>query len=238
MRINKYLARSGVASRRHADRLIIQGRVKVNGQVVEQPGVQINRQNDVVEVDGKVVSPETGTFYIMLNKPAGYLVSTRDPHHNKLVTSFLKEFKGRVFPVGRLDYDSSGLLIFTNDGLLAFRLNHPRYQVEKTYRIECQGVITEAVLKKLQDGIQLEDGFTAPAKAVLISRNDQKSVVHITIHEGRKRQVRRMFKKVGSPVLKLQRIAYGNLKLGDLKEGNFVHIKQAELNKLRDLVGI
>ena len=163
MRINKYLAQSGVASRRHADNLILQGRVKINDQTISKLGLQVDQDKDIVEVDGKVVSPETGAFYIMLNKPRGCLVSAKDPHHKKLVTSYLKEYKGKVFPVGRLDYDSSGLLVFTNDGLLAFRLNHPRYKVEKTYEVECEGAITSTAIKEMQEGLLLDDGPTAPA---------------------------------------------------------------------------
>jgi 23S rRNA pseudouridine2605 synthase len=238
MRINKYLARSGVASRRRADKLILQGRVKINGRTVNKLGLQVSRQNDIVEVDGKVISPETGAFYIMLNKPPGCLVSTSDPHHKKLVISYLKDYKGKVFPVGRLDYDSSGLLLFTNDGLLAFRLNHPRYKVEKTYEVECEGIITKTALKKMQQGIMLEDGPTAPAKTRLINHKEASSIVHIAIHEGRKRQVRRMFKKIGYPVLNLKRIAYGSLKLGNLAEGSFRPVNKIQLKKLQDLVGL
>jgi len=238
MRINKYLARSGVASRRHADNLILQRRVKINGQTVAELGIQVQENSDIIEVDGKIVSPKTGAFYLMMNKPPGFLVSTRDPHHKKLVTSFLNNYKGKVFPVGRLDYDSSGLLFFTNDGQLAFRLSHPRYEVEKTYEVECKGIITDSALKKLQNGIMLEDGLTSPAKTSLIRKNETISVIHITIHEGRKRQLRRMFKTVGYSVQSLKRISYGNLKLGNLDEGKFVLINQAQLKALKALVGL
>lgn len=238
MRINKYLARSGIASRRQADRLILQGRVKLNGLMVTKPGIQIQEHKDIVEVDGKVVSLTTEYYYIMLNKPPGYLVSARDPHHDKLVTSLLKQYKGKVFPIGRLDCESSGLLLFTNDGELAFRLSHPRFAVEKTYEVVCQGTITDLILKTLQEGIVLDDGPTAPAVARLISKTMSTSVVQITIHEGRKRQVRRMFKKIGYPVKFLKRIAFSSLKLGDLEEGEFVHIKKSEVKKLHSLVGL
>jgi len=238
MRINKYIALSGVASRRHADNMILQGRVKINGQTVAKLGIQVQENNDVIEVDGKVVSPKTGAYYLMMNKPPGCLVSAKDPHHKKLVTSLLKNYKGKVFPVGRLDYDSSGLLFFTNDGQLAFRLSHPRYKVEKTYEVECKGIITDSALKKLQNGIMLEDGLTSPAKTNLVRRNETLSVVHITIHEGRKRQLRRMFKTVGYSVQNLKRISYGNLTLGNLDEGKFVLINQTTLLALKALVGL
>ncbi len=238
MRINKYLARSGVASRRHADNLILQGRVKLNGKSVNQLGLQVQEHKDVVEVDGKIVSPEKGSYYIVMNKPAGYLVSARDPHHKRLVTSLLKKFRGKVFPVGRLDLDSSGLLFFTNDGMLAFRLSHPKYEVDKTYEVECAGSISDPMLKKLEQGVTLADGRTAPAKARLIKRDQYSSTVHITIHEGRKRQIRRMFDKVGFPAQRLKRIAFGNLKLGNIEEGKFVHISKSQLKRLRALVGL
>ncbi|MCP4580162.1 MAG: rRNA pseudouridine synthase [candidate division Zixibacteria bacterium] len=238
MRINKYLARSGVASRRHADNLILQGRVKVNGNSIKQLGVQVHDYKDIVEVDGRIVSPEKGTYYIMLNKPPGFLVSTRDPHHKRLVTSLLKGYKGKVFPVGRLDFDSSGLLIFTNDGMLAFRLSHPRYQVNKTYEVKCKGAIEDSKLRLLEKGVMLEDGITAPAKTRLLSKTKESSTVQITIHEGRKRQVRRMFKNVGHPVTCLKRVSFGNLKLGTLAEGKFMQIKKSQLIKLKNLVGL
>lgn len=238
MRINKYIASSGVASRRHADNLILEGRVKINGQTVAKLGIQVQENNDVIEVDGKVVSPKTGAFYLMLNKPPGFLVSARDPHHKKLVTSLLKSYKGKVFPVGRLDYDSSGLLFFTNDGQLAFRLSHPRYKVDKTYEVECKGIIADSALKKLKNGIMLEDGLTSPAKASLVRKNETMSVIHITIHEGRKRQLRRMFKTVGYSVQNLKRISYGNLELGNLDEGKFVVVDQTQLIELKALVGL
>jgi 23S rRNA pseudouridine2605 synthase len=230
------LARSGIASRRHADTLILQGRVKLNGQPVTKPGIQVKEDKDIVEVDGKIISPETGSYYIMLNKPAGYLVSSRDPHHNKLVTLLLREYKGKVFPIGRLDRESSGLLLFTNDGELAFRLSHPRFAVEKTYEVVCQGTITDSTLETLRKGIVLEDGPTAPASVKLIHKTMTTSVIQMTIHEGRKRQVRRMFKKVGYPVKSLKRIAFGGLSLGNLEERKFIHIKKSEVKKLRSLV--
>lgn len=227
-----------MASRRHADNLILQGRVKINGILVNQLGMQIQDYKDVVEVDGKVVSPERGTFYLMMNKPPGYLVSTRDPHHKRLVTSLLKNYQGKVFPIGRLDFDSSGLLIFTNDGNLAFRLSHPRFKVKKTYEVVCQGHIDEASLEKLETGVVLEDGLTAPASVKLIERGENNSLVQITIGEGRKRQVRRMFDAVGFPVISLKRISFGNLRLGNLAEGSFVHLKRGQLKQLQSLVGL
>jgi 23S rRNA pseudouridine2605 synthase len=227
-----------VASRRFADNLIRQGRVKINGILVKQLGMQVDDNQDVVEVDGRIVSPEKGSFYLMMNKPPGFLVSTRDPHHKRLVTSLLKGYKGKVFPVGRLDYDSSGLLLFTNDGNLAFRLSHPRFKVNKTYEVICDGVISKETLKKLEDGVMLDDGLTAPARTRLIKVESDYSQASITIHEGRKRQVRRMFELVGHPVKSLKRTSFGNLRLGNLAEGSFIHLKRGQLQILRTMVGL
>jgi 23S rRNA pseudouridine2605 synthase len=238
MRINKFLARSGVASRRQAESLVEEGRVKLNGQIINELGVQVDETKDIVEVDGKPVSPTTGTIYLMLNKPPGYLVSSRDPHHDKLVTLLLGEYKGKVFPVGRLDFESSGLLLFTNDGELAFRLSHPRYGVKKNYEAVIAGSISEHDLAELDKGIILDDGPTAPSHSVLVSKSNTTSIIRITLHEGRKRQVRRMFEKIGFPVVQLKRIEFGGLKLDNLKEGKFIKLKASDVIKLQQQVGL
>jgi len=237
MRINKYLARSGVASRRQADNMILQGKVEINGKVTRELGIQVDAGSDIIKVDGKVVSPEKGTYYLMLNKPAGYLVSAKDPHHKNLITKLLKQYKGKVFPVGRLDYDSSGLLLFTNDGQLAFRLSHPRFKVDKTYEVICEGKVQSDDLKRLREGIMLKDGMTAPAEAILIKDGDSVSIVKLIIHEGRKRQVKRMFGMLGHKVVRLRRIAYGNLVLGNLAEGKFRLLNETQLKGLKKSVG-
>jgi 23S rRNA pseudouridine2605 synthase len=238
MRINKFLARSGVASRRQAELLVEQGRVKINGQLINELGVQVDEKADVVEVDGHPVSPTTGTIYLMLNKPPGFLVSSRDPHHDKLVVSLLGEYKGKVFPVGRLDFESSGLLLFTNDGELAFRLSHPRFGVEKTYEIIVAGSVNEQHLAELDKGVVLDDGPTAPSHSVLVSKTNTTCIIRITLHEGRKRQVRRMFEKIGYPVIELKRIEFGGIKLENLKEGKFVKLKPGDVKKLQSQVGL
>jgi 23S rRNA pseudouridine2605 synthase len=238
MRINKYLARSGVASRRQADQLVEQGRVKINGQIINELGIQVDENNDKVEVDGKQVSPTTGTIYLMLNKPPGYLVSSKDPHHDMLVIALLGEYKGKVFPVGRLDFESSGLLLFTNDGELAFRLSHPRFGVEKTYEVVVAGSVGEEQLAEMDKGVILDDGPTAPSHSVIVSNTKNTCVIRITLHEGRKRQVRRMFEKIGFPVVALKRIEFGGLKLGNLKEGKFIILKDTDVAKLKVQVGL
>lgn len=238
MRINKYLARSGAGSRRRADLLILQGRVKVNGKVVRELGIQIDDREDIVELDGKLVSPTAGAIYLMLNKPSGYLVSARDVHHKKLVGELLGKYKGKVFPVGRLDFESSGLLLFTNDGELAFRLSHPRYGVRKTYEAHLAGSIGNDEIEILKKGIILDDGPTAPAEAEIISRSRTTSRVTIIIHEGRKRQIRRMFDKLGFPVIELKRVAYGYLTIDKLREGEYRLLNPAEVASLKKLVGL
>lgn len=238
MRINKFLARSGVASRRQAELFVAQGRVKINGKTISELAVQVDETKDIVELDDKPVSPAMGAIYLMLNKPPGYLVSSKDPHHDKLVTALLGEYKGKVFPVGRLDFESAGLLLFTNDGELAFRLSHPRFGVEKTYEAVIAGCISSQELANLDKGIVLDDGPTAPTHSVLVSTTKTTCVIHITLHEGRKRQVRRMFEKIGFPVIHLKRIEFGGLKLDNLKEGKFVKLKASDVKKLQQQVGL
>ncbi|NLI14871.1 MAG: rRNA pseudouridine synthase [candidate division Zixibacteria bacterium] len=238
MRINKFLARSGVASRRQAELLVEQGRVKLNGQIIRELGVRVDETKDIVELDGKQVSPAMGAIYLMLNKPPGYLVSSKDPHHDNLVTALLGEYRGKVFPVGRLDYETAGLLLFTNDGELAFRLSHPRFGVKKTYEVVLAGNIGKNELAELDKGIILDDGPTAPTYSVLVSTSKTTSVVRITLHEGRKRQVRRMFEKIGFPVIHLKRIEFGGLKLNNLKEGKFIKLTPSDIMKLRKQVGL
>ncbi len=205
---------------------------------IKELGIRIDDENDVVEVDGKTVSPATGTIYLMMNKPPGYLVSARDPHHEKLVSGLLREYKGKVFPVGRLDFESSGLLLFTNDGELAFRLSHPRYGVKKTYEARLAGAIGEAEIEQLRKGIVLDDGPTAPAEAHIVSAARTMSLVRITIHEGRKRQVRRMLASLGFPVIALKRVAYGCLRLENLPEGKYRLLEPVQVEKLKALVGL
>ncbi|GAV24632.1 RNA pseudouridine synthase [Carboxydothermus islandicus] len=233
-RLQKYLARAGVAARRDAEQLILAGRVKVNGKVVKELGFKVS-DRDVVEVDGRIVKPEK-LVYILMYKPAGYITTVDDPFGRPTVLSLLAgKVKERVFPVGRLDMNTEGLLILTNDGDLAMALTHPKHRVPKTYLALVRGTPNRAKLKELEQGVLLEDGYTAPAKVNFKKPEGKNSWIEITIHEGRKRQVRRMFKKIGHPVLKLIRTRIGFLTGYGLKKGSFRYLTPAEVLKLKRL---
>jgi len=238
IRLNKFLSQAGVASRRAADRLIEEGRVKVNGRVVQELGCKIDDQKDRVKIDGKKVEKDERLVYILLNKPAGYLVTLKDPFARPTVLDFLPSLKKRVFPVGRLDSDSEGILLLTNDGELANRLTHPSYNIKKTYLVKIKGEPDLARLIKLEKGIFLDGEKTAPAKVVLLAHNPKKSLLKIEIHEGRKREVRRMCEAMGHKVLELRRIAFAGLTLGKLKSGQWRCLTGKEILKLKKKVGL
>ena len=226
MRLNAYLARAGVASRRGADEVILAGRVRVNGE----PG-QLNTfvgAADRVEVDGREVAPQR-LAYVLLNKPAGVLTTARDPQRRRTVVELLPS-EPRVVPVGRLDADTTGALLLTNDGPLAHRLAHPRYGVEKTYEAEVEGDPDEAALKRLRDGVELEDGPTAPARV----RRLGPGRVELVLHEGRKHQVKRMLAAVGHPVVRLQRSGYAGLTVDGLEPGAWRRLEPVEVERLRE----
>jgi len=225
VRLNAYLARAGVASRRKADDLIKAGRVTVNGR----PG-QLNtfvQQHDVVEVDGERVEKQQLT-YLLLNRPRGTVTTANDPQGRTTVVDLVPA-ETRVVPVGRLDVDTTGALLLTNDGELAHRLAHPRYGVEKTYVVEVEGEPTDATLEQLQTGVELDDGATAPAKARRLTKN----VLELTIHEGRNRQVKRMLEAVGHPVTRLHRSEYAGLDVEGLEPGEWRELTRAEVERLR-----
>jgi 23S rRNA pseudouridine2605 synthase len=227
MRLNAYLARAGVASRRRADELIKAGRVRVNGE----PG-QLNTfvsSFDVVEVDGKPVRAQR-LVYVLLHKPAGTVTTAHDPQGRATVVE-LVDLPERVVPVGRLDVDTTGALLLTNDGPLAHRLAHPRYGVEKTYVVDVEGVPGDATLRRLEQGVQLDDGPTAPARV----RRLTPSTLELAIHEGRNRQVKRMLESVGHPVRRLHRSAYAGLTLDGLAPGSWRELVPDELRRLRDV---
>jgi pseudouridine synthase len=225
MRLNAYLARAGVSSRRAADELIKAGRVTVNGE----PG-QLNtfvERGDEVEVDGRPVAAQRLT-YVLLNKPAGTVTTARDPQGRPTVVE-LVDVPERVVPVGRLDADTTGALLLTNDGPLAHRLAHPRYGVEKVYEVEVEGQPDDEALRRLADGVELEDGLTAPARARLLAP----STIELALHEGRKHQVKRMCEAVGHPVVRLHRSRYASLGLGDLAPGSWRELDAKEISELR-----
>jgi 23S rRNA pseudouridine2605 synthase len=226
VRLNAYLARAGIASRRKADELIKAERVTVNGE----PG-QLNTfvgGSDRVEVDGRLVAPQ-GLAYVLLHKPAGVVTTARDPHGRRTVVE-LVDLPERVVPVGRLDADTTGALLLTNDGELAHRLAHPRYGVEKTYVVDVSGHVTNEVLETLASGVELEDGRTAPARARRLAR----SRVELILHEGRKHQVKRMLEALGHPVVRLHRSAYAGISADDLEPGAWRELSDNEVAGLKE----
>ncbi|HOQ76007.1 MAG TPA: pseudouridine synthase [Thermoclostridium sp.] len=231
MRLQKYLSRCGIASRRHAEDMIREGRIKVNGVTVTEMGTTVS-PGDLVECDGEPVAPGEKPVYIMLNKPAGYVTTVSDPEGRKTVMDLTDGVNERVYPVGRLDYDTEGLLILTNDGDFAYRNTHPKHQVSKTYIAEVEGEPSRETLQKLRDGVMLDGRPTSPAKVELIRQKKRCAVLRITIHEGRNRQVRRMCEAVGHPVRSLKRVAIGGLRLGSLKPGEWRYLSAKELKKI------
>jgi 23S rRNA pseudouridine2605 synthase len=234
MRLAKYLALCGVASRRHAERLVSSGRVFVDGDRVTDPARDVDESNELL-VDGQAISPEPHEYY-MVNKPKGVVSTAHDPEGRRKVTS-LAPSKARLYPIGRLDADSTGLILLTNDGELANRLTHPRFEVEKTYRARVVGRVSEQALSKLSSGVELEDGRTAPAKVAVLKRGRDWTLLELVIHEGRKRQVRRMLEAVGHIVTELERTRFGPLALGRLERGKTRRLRPAEVGRLRDAGG-
>ena len=230
MRLNAYLARAGVASRRGADELIKAGRVLVNGRSGEL-GTFVGA-DDTVEVDGRPVAKQR-LAYRLLNKPAGTVTTARDPQGRPTVVALVPA-EPRVVPVGRLDADTAGVLLLTNDGRLAHRLAHPRYEVDKVYEVEVEGVLSAAALRRLAEGIDLEDGRTAPARA----RTLGKGRLELTIHEGRNRQVKRMLEAIGHSVRRLRRSRYAGLTSAGLAPGEWRDLSRDEIAALRRLVGL
>ena len=233
IRLQKYLASCGVASRRKAETLIQEGRVSVDGKVVTEMGLKVTPGLQEIRCNGKVVRPDQEKpVYILLNKPQGVVTTLSDPQGRPVVTSLLKNIKERVFPVGRLDFNTEGALLLTNDGDLAHKILHPKFETTKTYEALVKGVPTKDFIRKLEKGIMLDGRKTWPATLVLVKRSERNSVWRITIHEGRKHQVRKMFGAIDHPVLHLKRTAYGHLSLGSLKSGAYRFLKPNELKKI------
>ena len=237
IRLQKVLAQAGVASRRAAEDLIFRGRVEVNGSVVKEQGRRVDPVHDVIRVDGARIPPQAQHLYVVMNKPRGVVSTMEDPHGRPALQEFVVAFtEERLFHVGRLDAETEGLLILTNDGEFSQRMMHPSFEVPKVYLAEITGVITEASLKNLRKGITLEDGPVLPDKVELIQRGADRSLVRVTLHEGRNRIVRRMFDEIGQPVRQLSRIAIGPVRLGELKPGTLRELTREELGSLLDLV--
>lgn len=234
MRINKFLASCGIASRRNSEQYVLEGRVKVNGKVVTALSTEIREDKDVVTLDGKVVSLPKKHIYLMMNKPKGFICSVSDDRERKTIIDLLpEEFKNkRVFPIGRLDYDSEGLLLLTTDGDLANRLMHPSGDVNKTYVCKVEGQVLEADIAKLRKGVELDGSLTKKAKIKLLEFDGKLSRYEITISEGRNRQIRRMFETINKEVVFLRRVAIGDLRLGGLYRGETRELKPEEIEYL------
>ena len=232
MRLQKYMAECGVASRRKAEEMIAAGLVSVNGRIITEMGVQVE-EGDEVRVSGRLIRPESAKRYILYHKPAGEVTTVSDPEGRPCVLDHFRDQPVRLYPVGRLDYDSEGLLLLTNDGALTERLLHPSHEVVKVYLARVTGQVTPEEIGRLCRGILLDDHKTAPAKARIIRQETFATQVLIAIHEGRNRQVRRMFEEIGHQVLQLRRVRFGPLELGALPRGQWRELTEEELRRLR-----
>lgn len=235
VRLQKFLAQSGVASRRKSEELIAQGKVKVNGKKVTEMGVKVTKK-DVIEVDGVPLTKEDNVYFL-LYKPRGIISAVSDDKGREVVTDLLPGVRERIFPVGRLDYDTSGLLLLTNDGEFTNKLTHPSNEVEKVYVAKVRGLPTPRELEKLEKGVFIDGRRTAPAKVLIISRDKktETSIVELVIHEGRNHQVKKMLESVGFPVMKLKRERYGDLDLSGLRPGQYRNLTPQEIKDLMNL---
>ncbi|MDI7247288.1 MAG: pseudouridine synthase [Bacillota bacterium] len=234
-RLQKVLAEAGVASRRRSADIIRDGRVQVDGVVVREPGARVDPVHVEIRVDGKPITVDDEKAYVLLNKPAGYLCTARDPQGRPTVLDLVPCAGRRLFPVGRLDFDTEGILLLTNDGDAAYALTHPRFEVPKTYMARVEGTPGERALEALRRGVRLGDVVTAPAKVEVIGGDDESALLTLEIHEGRKREVRNMLRAVGHPVIHLKRVRLGRLVLGDLAPGSWRHLSREEVRWVRRL---
>lgn len=236
IRLQKVLAQAGVASRRASEELIAEGRVEVNGQIVTEQGTRVNPERDTIRVDGSRIPPPRRHLYLVLNKPRGVVSTMDDPQARPDLNQYVPRHQ-RLFHVGRLDTDTEGLLILTNDGDFANKLAHPSHEVPKTYLAEVEGRVDNKTLRRLQKGLLLDDGPIKPDKVRLVTRADNRSLVQLTLHEGRNRIVRRIFDSIGHPVRQLSRIAIGPVGLGQLAIGTTRELTREELGGLLDIIG-
>lgn len=234
MRLNKYLADCGVDSRRNCDEIIAQGRVKVNGKTITRLGVDVDPENDSVSLDGRRLRQKRRDVYVMLHKPKGVVCTAKDDKGRKTVLD-LVDVKARLFPVGRLDYDTEGLLLLTTDGQLAQTLTHPSHHIPKTYVARIFGELSEEEEKSLEKGVLLDGALTQPASVKVVEKDDRTSRIEITIFEGRNRQVRRMLESFGKDVEFLKRVSVGELRLGGLSRGKYRFLTEKEINYLKSL---
>ncbi|GJL54134.1 MAG: pseudouridine synthase [Nitrospirales bacterium] len=235
-RLQKVIARSGISSRRQAELFIKQGRVTVNGKTVTVMGTCVDPKRDHIKVNSRHLKPPPPDVFLMVHKPAGYVSTMKDPEGRPTIGNLLDRTSVRTFPVGRLDYDSEGLVLLTNHGAIAQACLHPRFHVEKTYLVKIKGQLSDDAITQLEHGLTLDDGPTAPARVRKVRKVAVNSWIELTIHEGRNHQVKRMLQAVGHHVLKLKRTKFGPLNLGNLSVGNSRHLTDREANALRDLL--
>lgn len=233
-RLQKYMASCGVASRRKSEEIILEGKVKVNGVLVTELGIKVNPLNDEIEYDGKIITKEEKKVYIMLNKPEGYISSVKDEKGRATILDIVK-VEERVYPIGRLDYDSSGLLLLTNDGEIYNKIIHPREELTKKYIAVVKGEVTNKDIEAFKKGIDIGGYITAPAELRIISYDRDISTIEVGIHEGKNRQIRKMCAAINHEVLSLKRISIGELKLGYLKRGEWRELKQDEVQYIINL---
>ena len=232
-RLQKIIARAGVTSRRGAEQLIEQGRVRVNGATVVAPGFKADASRDMIEIDGTLLEPPQNKVYIILHKPPGYMTTLRDPQNRPAVASLLHEIPERIFPVGRLDFDTEGLLVMTNDGAFAQLLQHPRYRVARTYRVKLQSLPGPETMKKLRQGVDIDGEHAKPARLTMVQKTARNCWVVIVLMEGRYRQIKKMFQSVGLRVLRIIRTAYGPLRLGRLPIGAYRFMNKKEIQAVK-----
>lgn len=232
IRLQKVLSEAGLASRRAAEAMIRQGRVEVNGQIITELGYRVDPQQDEIRLDQVPITRPPAKIYLLFNKPRHCVTTLSDPQGRRTVLDFLSSLEARVFPVGRLDYDAEGLLVLTNDGNLANRLQHPRYGVSKTYEVKVKGRPDKRALEMLRSGVVLEEGTTAPAEVSILRLLPDAAWLKIVLHQGWYRQIKRMGEAVGHPVLKIKRTAYGPLTLGDVAPGTYRRLDRNEVKKL------
>ena len=231
MRLNKYIAMAGLASRRKADELTLAGKVRVNGSVFTEPGYDV-QPGDVVEVNGRAIEPVKHHVYLMLNKPKGYITTVEDDRERPTVMELVGDVAERVFPVGRLDYNTSGLLLLTNDGAFAYQMTHPKHELVKTYRARVTGVLSDERLARLRKGVDIGGFVTSPARVEVLKQVERSAVVEIKIHEGKNRQIRKMFATVGNKVIDLERTAIGDLHMSHLRSGHYRKLTRQEVERL------
>jgi len=231
VRLQKFLADAGIASRRKAEELILQGKVKVNGKTVSELGVKVNTDRDKIEFNGEIIKPVKKKVYILLNKPEGYISAAKDQFDNPSVLHLI-DIKERIFPVGRLDKDTTGALLLTNDGDFSYRLTHPKHEINKVYIAEVEGRPTDEEMRTFMKGVYIDGKKTHPAKIRILKETKKNSIVEIIIHEGRNRQVRKMCEEIGHKVISLQRYAIGGINIEGLKDGKWRYLTDKEIKRI------